>query len=719
MFYDRSEERTGMQEASPYTPATDTQCDFIMVYGFHDLKNRIKIWKKHGYIIHLMTGVAWGEYQDYLKGQFDGRLHWDESQTDARGEVIGHGFEVPYMVPAVSFADYLASKLKYAVDCGVEAIHLEEPEFWVRGGYSEAFKREWLLYYKEEWQDPRSSSEASYRSAKLKQYLYTRMLDRLCSELKEYALVKYNRRLRFYVPTHSLINYSQWNIVSPESALVDLPGVDGYIAQIWTGTARSKNRYLGETAERTFDTAFLEYGIMQELVRGTGRKMWFLHDPIEDNPQYTWADYRQNYYQTLVASLFHPDVASYEVCPWPNRVFNGRYGGETIDPETGRPERVPMPEGYRTNLLVLMNVLRDMVQEDVGFLPDEEPAKVGLMIADSAMFQKQYPENDPCREYADDCFDAFYGMALPLLKDGVFVRPVQLDNLRRAVGYLDDYRAIVLSYEYMKPESPDINNVIAEWVKQGGALIYVGDGSDSFHNIRAWWNRDGKYQNPAEHLFEMCGIPKDCDGNVAVGLHEVGKGFVYIHENHPASIARHAEEAVTYREAVYDVLTKAKVPGKWGHPFFIMNRGPYTITAAPGDQGTERSGRMIDLFSDDLATVDSVRLLNNVGLYYNLYKIDRSAAKILLSSSRIEKPHIGSRLISFKAVGAAANGITVVYVKRKPKDVTAVLKGEDALVKWEYEPFPPTARQKPDKDHGGILRIWHTNSPDGVDVKIR
>lgn len=25
MFYDRTEERTGMQEAFPYTPATDTQ----------------------------------------------------------------------------------------------------------------------------------------------------------------------------------------------------------------------------------------------------------------------------------------------------------------------------------------------------------------------------------------------------------------------------------------------------------------------------------------------------------------------------------------------------------------------------------------------------------------------------------------------------------------------------------------------------------------------
>ena len=40
-----------------------------------------------------------------------------------------------------SFADYLTEKLKPAVDAGVEAIHLEEPEYWANGGYSEAFKK--------------------------------------------------------------------------------------------------------------------------------------------------------------------------------------------------------------------------------------------------------------------------------------------------------------------------------------------------------------------------------------------------------------------------------------------------------------------------------------------------------------------------------------------------------------------------------------------------
>ena len=34
--------------------------------------------------------------------------------------------------------------------------------------------------------------------------------------------------MKCYVPTHSLVNYSQWQIVSPEASLASLPCVDGY-----------------------------------------------------------------------------------------------------------------------------------------------------------------------------------------------------------------------------------------------------------------------------------------------------------------------------------------------------------------------------------------------------------------------------------------------------------------------------------------------------------
>ena len=244
MSYIRSkkEELTGFQEGAPYCPEIDLQCDFVMVYGTDEgMPERVKQFKEKGYVVHLMTGSAWGRYQDYLNGEWDGRSHWDESQAGRDGEPILHGHDTPYMVPAVSFSDYLTEKLKPAVDAGVEAIHLEEPEFWDYGGYSAAFQREYQLYYHEPWQPPHESLDARYKASRLKAWLYSRALSRISASLKEYAMVKYGRELRFYVPTHSLVNYTQWKILSPEAALTDIPSVDGYIAQIWTGTSRCAN----------------------------------------------------------------------------------------------------------------------------------------------------------------------------------------------------------------------------------------------------------------------------------------------------------------------------------------------------------------------------------------------------------------------------------------------------------------------------------------------
>ena len=51
-----------------------------------------------------------------------------------------------------------------------------------------------------------------YKSARLKAYLYCRTIDRVSAALKEYAKVKHGKDLRFYVPTHSLLNYTQWKI---------------------------------------------------------------------------------------------------------------------------------------------------------------------------------------------------------------------------------------------------------------------------------------------------------------------------------------------------------------------------------------------------------------------------------------------------------------------------------------------------------------------------
>ena len=701
--YDRREERTGIQEASDFDPIFDVQSDFVMVYGFHNLKERIRKWKKRGYVVHLMTGVSWGAYQDYLYGRYDGIDHHDEGQRRRDGTEMNHGEDIPYMVPSNAFAHYLADGLKKAVDCGVEAIHLEEPEFWVSTGYSDAFKREWAIYYKEPWQDPQSSCDAQYRASKLKQYLYTRTLDRLCSELKEYAMVKYGRLLRFYIPTHSLINYTQWKIVSPESALIDLPTVDGAIAQIWTGTARTQNVYRGVEKERTFETAFLEYGIMQELVRGTGRKMWFLADPIEDDPNHTWADYRENYYRTVAASLFHPEISDYEVSPWPGRVMCSRHhpNDEALaadraeyeawrqagkNPNDFRPSeerKTIIPPAYKTNLLTVMHALRDMKdQADCEWLT--KTADVGILMADSAMFQRICPEAG-----GDDggAFSSFFGLALPLLKAGISARPIQLDNIRRFPGYLDAYRAAVLSYAFMKPSAPDIHQAIAGWVRNGGLLIYAGNGSDPFRRVREWWNADGTNDAaPEEHLFEALGLGR----HPGAGIYDVGSGKVCCFADAPASFAADPAKSDRYRDTVVSLLCGSGIAVE-PEPKLMMRRGAYVVTAVMDECGAEETalrGTFIDVFDERLAVVtDPILKEGSVNLWYDVSKIDkRASSELLLLSGRAEKIVQGQRSLTFVSRGPSEmTAACRVWTKRPPKSVRVTADGAAAECAFEYD----------------------------------
>lgn len=629
----KEEERTGYQSGSPLIDSIDNNCDFVMVYRLDaTMLQRIKQHQDAGYIVHLMTGIAWGHYKDYLYGEYDGINHWDEAQQDRFGNLIVHGKDVPYMVPTVAFSDYLTEKLKAAVDAGVEAIHVEEPEFWDRGGYSPAFRREYELYYREPWCVPHESVDAKYKCGKLKAYLYTRTIDRVSSALKEYAKVKYNRVLRFYVPTHSLINYTQWKIVSPEGRLSDIPGVDGCIAQVWTGTSREKNWFNGQFRERTFETAYLEYGVMQELTKGTGRHMWFLHDPIEDNPIFDWTDYRKNYLCTVAASLLHPKVNTYEICPWPNRVFEEKYPKNS-------PEGEPIPEDYET-------ILNNMFQTLGTLEGAKEPSfRVGILVGDCELYQREYPDSmfsEAVKEVtgtvlsdeeelldrfrnelfteetqnnelmlkfmSSNAFPAFFGIALPLLKYGIPVRPVLVDNVRRYVGYLDDYDMLLMSYEYMKPDYPDINNSIASWVREGGQLIYIGDGSDPFNSINSWWT--GKFRNPAEHLFSMLGIP--ADENRAI--YTCGNGTAAVWKINPAIISFSKENADSLRELFLETAKRKGVNPVFSN-HLIIERAPYTVAAVMdesiNDEPLVITGLFCDMFSPDFEVITEKTLFPN------------------------------------------------------------------------------------------------------------
>src|SRR5690606_32433687 len=119
-------------------------------------------------------------------------------------------------------------------------------------------------------------------------------------------------------------------------------------------------------------------------------------------------------------------------------------------------------------------------------------AGVSVLMANSLMFQR-FPTHDG---YDDPQLANFYGLALPLLKRGVPVKTVHIENL----GYpeaLAQTKVLLMTYANMKPLDPKAHEQIASWVKNGGKLIYCGTDTDPFQTVQEWWNTKGNsYASP-------------------------------------------------------------------------------------------------------------------------------------------------------------------------------------------------------------------------------
>ena len=584
-------ERTSFQTSQPWSPLGNLRSDVAMVYGIDKtLPDRVKSWRERGYRVHLMTGVSWGRYQDYLYGRFDGTNHEDNAQTDRNGKKISHGGDVYYMCPAPNYGEFLSAGVQRGLDAGVEAVHLEEPEFWARAGYSEGFKREWQSYYHEPWQPPQESVDGQWRASKLKYFLYRRALQQVFSHVQAYNQ-RTGRNVRCYVPTHSLINYAHWCIVSPQSSLALLDGCDGYIAQVWTGTARTPNHYRGKRKERTFEAAFLEYGAMQNLVRATGRTVWYLNDPVEDNPRHNWTDYRSNWESTLTASLLQSEVWRFEVAPWPERVFGGRY------PRNGpREQRQSIPPAYASELQVVMQALNDLKQKDVEW--DCGTRGIGVLISDSMMFQREKPTP------SDPNMAQFYGLALPLLKRGMPITPVQLENVTLP-NFLDEQRVLLLTYQGQKPLTAQVHASLAGWVRNGGVLVMIDDDKDPYNRVHEWWNDEGKIKRiPRQHLFEELGLSDAQFSTNSPVLMNVGKGAVLWIRQSPVPFALSTEAEERLVSLIQQAAGKAGL--KWKETNYLaLRRGPYVIGAGLDESVSAPpkllKGRFVNLFDPELA----------------------------------------------------------------------------------------------------------------------
>ena len=665
------------QTAREWTPRTNINADTVMIYGLDDTTSaRIKSWREHGYRVTVMTGVAWGRYAPYLRGDFDGKEHWDETQKEKSGKLILHGGrEVPYVAPSVSYGRYLAKGAQEAIDAGAEAIYLEEPEFWARAGWSESFKREWQSYYHEPWQAPDGSPDAQYRASKLKYFLYRRALAQVFDAVKAYGEL-HHRSIRCYVATHSLINYAQWDIVSPESSLLDV-GADGYIAQVWTGTSRVPNVYDGVLQQRTFETAFLEYGALQNIARSSGKPIWYLNDPIEDNPRHSWTDYRLNWESTLVASLLQPAVSRYEVLPWPERIFglNSTRPAEEPTAANPNPAKTVIPKEYETELQSVFHALAEIQQSAAATRWEVAGTQsIGVLVSDTLMFQRAAPQP------SDANLGEFYGLALPLLLHGMPVEPVQIESSyskTAAANFLKPYKVLLLTYDGQKPPSPAFHTALAAWVRSGGALIVVDDDKDPYDQAADWWNSGGEhFRSPRQQLFQVFGVAPD-----AAGLHPVAKGVVLYEPQSPAALTYNPSGSAQLLTLLHTAANAIHLSLQETHSL-VLRRGPYVIAAGLDEESKDSAlstaqpvavhGDLINLFDSDLVESDQVILKPGTrALLLDVNSLKLSPPRLIAASAKISHEQLSAGRLTFDAEGIdQTRAVARVLLDKPVREVT-------------------------------------------------
>lgn len=697
----QQEAKTIFQTSEPWKTETDIRADGVMVYGTVDkpgvtFEERMQSWKERGYKVQFMTGVAWGDYADYFLGWWDkSKEHMKEGQRDRDGREIGHGYLTPYIVPTESFIRYMQeTQIKRVIDAGITSIYLEEPEFWAHAGYSDAFRNEWQKYYNFPWRAQHDSPENTYLSNKLKYHLYYNALDKIFTYAKEYGKSK-GLEVKCYVPTHSLVNYTSWQIVSPEASLASLDCVDGYIAQVWTGTAREPVFYNGVKKERVFENAFLEYGCMKSMTDPLNREMYFLTDPIEDRAK-DWTDYKINYQATFAAQLMYPMVDTYEVMPWPDRIYQGLYR------IAGTDQRERIPRSYSTQMQVMINTLNDIKTSPKQI---NGTKGIGVLMANSMMFQR-FPTH---AGYDDPQFSSFYGQTLPLLKRGIPVDIVHMENTPFAQTF-KDLKVLVMSYSNMKPLDAKYHGYIADWVKNGGALIYCGEDIDPYQTVLEWWNTNGnQYNAPSEHLFEQMGMER----KPSAGTYAYGKGTVTVIREDPKQFVLKTNNDINYFETVekaYKKVTKKAVETKNN---FVVERGPYTIAAVLDESVSHEplhlKGMFIDLFDKDLPVMTE-KVINpgEQGYLYNIKNVAAGTkAKVLCGASRIYDEKVGARSYSFVAK-SPLNTTNVSRILLPKAPVTVQVNGtnvQNIQELWDQ-------RSK-------TLRLGFENNPDGVSVNIQ
>jgi hypothetical protein len=358
-----------------------------------------------------------------------------------------------------------------------------------------------------------------------------------------------------------------------------------------------------------------------------------------------------------------------------------------------------IPPTYATELQTVMRALNDMDQKQIEW--DCGTAGIGVLVSDSLMFERGEPTP------SDLHLGHVFGLALPFLKRGMPVTPVQLENVR-IDHYLDGFRILLVSYRGMKPLGAQVHTALARWVKGGGALVVCDDDGDPYNAVRDWWNTGGmKYGTPRVHLFEQLGL-KVSDS----GTNRVGKGLVIWMREDPAAIAAKAEEESQLASVVKSAVEEMHL--KWRETnYLLLRRGPYVIAAgldeSPASGAKELQGKFINLFDSELKV--QTKLTITPGSRYLLLDIEKLRGRetsVLAAACKVIEGKGSSGRFSYFVEGVG--GTPAVVLLRVPAGVHASVELADGTI---------NSLDQDSSEHLAWIRFTNESRPRELSVRLK
>lgn len=649
--------KTIFQTNTGFDPRLGIAVDGVIVHRHAaSFAGELDSWRQQGFAAGRMFFADSDAGNDYWKGKWDVTPHPQDVERDQAGNVVLCAGIRPYMLPTEGWIRYLEDMTRQSLAAGAEAILPEEPLAHVFTGYEESFKTLWQKRYGRPWQGQHESAEARFLTAQLKNELYIELERRLLEVTKKSA-GSGSRTPAFILPIHSIYSNIAAQLVAPLGTSTNLP-IDGYIGQIWTGPVNWALGHYDSPGKSFFGSAFVLYDFFTQLAVGSERKMWLLIDPVEDNPDHAWAEFREWYQHGVAAMLMMKDTDRYEIMPWPDRIFLPGYG-------TGG--KTPAPENYRIVILSVTQVLQEVPLggqwETTGEATIGEG--IGVAMADTLMWQR----------HSGPWLQGAYGMLLPLVERGIPVSSVVLERAKEP-KYLKRFKVIVLFYEDFKPADATMNESLAAWVKGGGSLIVLGkDGDELDRCENFWWHKQG-FASPLAHLLSLLGDTKAASW-------KFGSGSVSRSDVPPRRFGNSTAVEQDYLPLV-DAAWKQATSQSLSHSGnLIMRRGPFVICRAE-TKPVKFSGRLLDVFDPALNIHDGIELTpGQSGLFRDVQAdIASGSPKVLHATHRLMSQSTDSGVLRFVVRGPAETPavVRIVWPKDKPLEISATDPDGKSLV---------------------------------------